>query len=125
MACAFAVAISYGITYCVLRASHATRSCAAPPSGTYYLLLAIPSYYLLLTAHDLLLHARRSCAAPPSGTYYLLYHLTASRQAELRCPSFLPADVKSLIEGLLIRDPLKRLGSGETDIKELEVRGSK
>jgi len=42
-------------------------------------------------------------------------------KAELRCPSFLPADVKSLIEGLLIRDPLKRLGSGETDIKELEA----
>ena len=42
-------------------------------------------------------------------------------KAELRCPSFLPADVKSLIEGLLIRDPLQRLGSGETDIKELEA----
>jgi len=34
-------------------------------------------------------------------------------KAELRCPSFLPADVKGLIEGLLIRDPIKRLGSGD------------
>jgi len=41
-------------------------------------------------------------------------------KAELRCPSFLPADVKSLVEGLLIRDPVKRLGSGEGDVKELE-----
>jgi len=41
-------------------------------------------------------------------------------KAELRCPSYLPTDVKSLIEGLLIRDPLKRLGGGKGDIKELE-----
>jgi len=41
-------------------------------------------------------------------------------KAELRCPSFLPPDVKSLVEGLLIRDSTKRLGSGEGDIKELE-----
>ena len=42
-------------------------------------------------------------------------------KAELRCPSYLPADVKGLIEGLLIRDPVKRLGSGPGDIKELEA----
>ena len=42
-------------------------------------------------------------------------------KAELRCPSYLPSDVKSLIEGLLIRDPVKRLGSGPGDIKELEA----
>jgi len=41
-------------------------------------------------------------------------------KAELRCPTYLGNDVKSLIELLLIRDPLKRLGSGPTDIKELE-----
>merc|ERR1719408_684201 len=41
-------------------------------------------------------------------------------KAELRCPSYLPSDVKNLIEHLLIRDPLKRLGSGEGDVKELE-----
>jgi hypothetical protein len=38
-------------------------------------------------------------------------------KAELRCPSFLPPDVKGLIEGLLIRDPSKRLGSGDGDVK--------
>ena len=32
----------------------------------------------------------------------------------------MPADVKNLIELLLIRDPLRRLGSGPGDIKELE-----
>ena len=42
-------------------------------------------------------------------------------KAELRCPSYLPSDVKGLIEGLLIRDPVKRLGSGPGDIKELEA----
>jgi serine/threonine protein kinase len=41
-------------------------------------------------------------------------------KAELRCPTYLGNDVKSLIELLLIRDPLKRLGSGPGDIKELE-----
>jgi serum/glucocorticoid-regulated kinase 2 len=41
-------------------------------------------------------------------------------KAELRCPSYLPAEVKSIIEKLLIRDPLRRLGSGPGDIKELE-----
>jgi len=41
-------------------------------------------------------------------------------KAELRCPSYLPADVKGLIEGLLIRDPTKRLGGGKGDIKDLE-----
>jgi len=41
-------------------------------------------------------------------------------KAELRCPSYLPGDVKSLIELLLIRDPLRRLGGGVHDIKELE-----
>ena len=39
-------------------------------------------------------------------------------KAELRCPTYLPADVKDLIEKLLIRDPLRRrLGSGPGDIK--------
>jgi len=42
-------------------------------------------------------------------------------KAELRCPSFLPSDVKNLIENLLIRDPLRRLGSGPGDVKELEA----
>jgi len=41
-------------------------------------------------------------------------------KAELRCPTYLPGDVKSLIENLLIRDPLRRLGSGPSDIKALE-----
>merc|ERR1711918_145305 len=41
-------------------------------------------------------------------------------KAELRCPSYLPSDVTTLIQGLLIRDPLRRLGSGPGDIKELE-----
>ena len=95
------------------------------------------SVTVLLTAFSAL-HTQRGAALPlllALTTCYLLYHLTTdclllttycfTPQAELRCPSFLPADVKSLIEGLLIRDPLKRLGSGETDIKELEARGSK
>ena len=42
-------------------------------------------------------------------------------RAELRCPTYLPNDVKNLIELLLIRDPLRRLGSGPGDIKELET----
>jgi serine/threonine protein kinase len=41
-------------------------------------------------------------------------------KAELRCPSFMPSDVKNLVEGLLIRDPLKRIGSGPGGVKELE-----
>ena len=41
-------------------------------------------------------------------------------RAELRCPSYVPHDVTTLISGLLIRDPLKRLGSGPGDVKELE-----
>ena len=41
---------------------------------------------------------------------------------ELRCPSYLPPEVKSLVEHLLIRDPLRRLGSGPGDIKELEAK---
>ena len=41
-------------------------------------------------------------------------------KAELRCPSYLPPDVKNMIEHLLIRDPLRRLGSGPGDVKELE-----
>lgn len=41
-------------------------------------------------------------------------------RAELRCPSYLPSDVTSLIQSMLIRDPLKRLGSGPGDVKELE-----
>ena len=41
-------------------------------------------------------------------------------KAELRCPTYLPPEVKSLIEGLLVRDPLRRVGSGPGDIKELE-----
>lgn len=41
-------------------------------------------------------------------------------KAELRCPSYLPADVKLLVESLLIRDPARRLGSGKEDIGELE-----
>jgi len=41
-------------------------------------------------------------------------------KAELRCPSYLSRDVTSLIQGLLIRDPLRRLGSGPGDVKELE-----
>jgi len=41
-------------------------------------------------------------------------------KAELRCPSYLPADVKALVESLLIRDPTRRLGSGKEDIGELE-----
>jgi len=41
-------------------------------------------------------------------------------KAELRCPSYLPPEVKNLIEHLLIRDPLRRLGSGPGDVKELE-----
>ena len=40
-------------------------------------------------------------------------------KAELRCPSYLPADVTELIVNLLIRDPLRRLGSGPGDIQEL------
>lgn len=42
-------------------------------------------------------------------------------RAELRCPTYLPSDVKNLIELLLIRDPLRRLGSGPGDVKELET----
>mmetsp|Transcript_621 Transcript_621/g.1677 ORF Transcript_621/g.1677 Transcript_621/m.1677 type:complete len:403 (-) Transcript_621:214-1422(-) len=42
-------------------------------------------------------------------------------KAELRCPTYLPSDVKDLIEKLLIRDSLRRLGSGPGDIKELEA----
>jgi len=42
-------------------------------------------------------------------------------RAELRCPSYLPSDVTTLIQGLLIRDPIRRLGSGPGDIKELEA----
>ena len=41
-------------------------------------------------------------------------------KAELRCPSYLGAEVTQLIQGLLVRDPLRRLGSGPGDIKELE-----
>ena len=41
-------------------------------------------------------------------------------RAELRCPSYLAADVTALIQGLLVRDPLRRLGSGPDDVKELE-----
>ena len=41
-------------------------------------------------------------------------------KAELRCPTYLPADVKDLIEKLLVRDPLRRLGSGPGDLTELE-----
>merc|ERR1711918_223551 len=41
-------------------------------------------------------------------------------KAELRCPSYLPSDVTALIQALLIRDPLRQLGSGPGDIKELE-----
>ena len=41
-------------------------------------------------------------------------------RSELRCPSYLPTDVTTLIQGLLIRDPLRRLGSGPGDVKELE-----
>ena len=48
-------------------------------------------------------------------------HMYEKILAELRCPSYLPSDVKGLIEGLLIRDPVKRLGSGPGDIKELEA----
>jgi len=32
----------------------------------------------------------------------------------------LPSDVTQLIQSLLVRDPLRRLGSGPEDIKELE-----
>lgn len=42
-------------------------------------------------------------------------------KAELKCPSYLPADVKSFIEHMLIRDPLRRLGAGPGNIKELEA----
>ena len=42
-------------------------------------------------------------------------------KAELRCPSYLPNDVKDLIEKLLVRDPMRRLGSSPSDIKELEA----
>ena len=41
-------------------------------------------------------------------------------KAELRCPTYLQNDVKGLIQGLLVRDPLRRLGSGPGDVKELE-----
>jgi len=41
-------------------------------------------------------------------------------KGELRCPSYLPRDVTTLIQGFLIRDPLRRLGSGPGDIKEIE-----
>ena len=41
-------------------------------------------------------------------------------KAELRCPTYLPSDVKDMIEKLLVRDPLRRLASGPGDIKELE-----
>jgi len=41
-------------------------------------------------------------------------------KAELRCPTYLPPEVKQLIEALLVRDPLRRMGSGPGDIKELE-----
>jgi serum/glucocorticoid-regulated kinase 2 len=41
-------------------------------------------------------------------------------KAELRCPQYLHDDVKQLIQALLIRNPLSRLGSGPTDVKELE-----
>ena len=40
-------------------------------------------------------------------------------RSELRCPTYLPGDVTELIQGLLIRDPLRRLGSGPGDIREL------
>ena len=33
-------------------------------------------------------------------------------KGELRCPTYLSRDVVDLIKGLLIRDPLRRLGSG-------------
>jgi serine/threonine protein kinase len=41
-------------------------------------------------------------------------------RAELRCPTYLPPDIKDLIEKLLVRDPLRRLGSGQGDLAELE-----
>lgn len=43
-------------------------------------------------------------------------------KAELRCPSYLPSDTKKIIEALLVRDPLRRLGSGPGDIAELEAQ---
>ena len=39
---------------------------------------------------------------------------------ELKFPSYLPKDVQQLVGGLLVRDPLRRLGSGPTDVAELE-----
>ena len=79
----------------------------------------------------ILLLLRLACATPPyprrsyaAPLYSQCYLVITPTKAELRCPSFLPADVKSLIEGLLIRDPLQRLGSGATDIKELEAHES-
>ena len=46
-------------------------------------------------------------------------HVREDPQGRARC--LVLSDVKSLIEGLLIRDPVKRLGSGPGDIKELEA----
>ena len=41
-------------------------------------------------------------------------------KAELRCPQYLGPEVTSLIQHLLVRDPLRRLGSGPGDVVELE-----
>jgi len=41
-------------------------------------------------------------------------------KAELRCPTYLAPDVVDLIQKLLVRDPVRRLGSGPGDVKELE-----
>jgi len=57
---------------------------------------------------------------PPFYSRNLNHMYDKILRAELRCPTYLPSDVTALIQGLLIRDPIKRLGSGPTDIKELE-----
>ena len=68
--------------------------------------------------------ARSSSRCSPASPFYSrnINHMYEKiLKPELRCPSYLPSDVKGLIEGLLIRDPVKRLGSGPGDIKELEA----
>jgi len=57
---------------------------------------------------------------PPFYSRNLNHMYDKILRAELRCPTYLPSDVTALIQGLLIRDPIKRLGSGPGDVKELE-----
>lgn len=42
------------------------------------------------------------------------------RKAELQYPSFVQRSAKSLLKGLLTKDPTKRLGSGQTDAGEIK-----